>query len=75
MAATLEDDIVNCIFINKKFCFSIQNSLKFVLRGPIDNRPALVQVMAWHRTLNKSLPEPALTQFTDVYMQHRGEMC
>ena len=28
---------------------SIKISLKFVPKGPIDNIPALVQIMAWHR--------------------------
>ena len=45
-------------------------SLKFVPRSPIDNNAALVQVMAWHRTGNKPLPEPMMKQFTDAYMQH-----
>ena len=40
--------------------------------SPIDNIPALVQVMAWRRTDAKPLPEPMLAQFTDAYMQHQG---
>ena len=36
--------------------------------GPIGNKPALVQVMAWRRTDEKPLSEPMLTQFTDTYM-------
>ena len=56
-------------------CFiSIQISLKFVSEGPIDNKAALVQVMAWRQTGNKPLPEPMLAQFTDAYMLHWGEM-
>ena len=39
--------------MNEKFCISIQISWKFVPEGPIDNKSALVQVMAWHRTGNK----------------------
>ena len=74
MAANLADDIFKCIFINEIFCILIRISLKFVPMGPIDNRPALVQVMAWHRTGNKPLPEPTLTQFTDAYMWYQGEM-
>ena len=34
-------------------------SLKFVPRGPINNIPALVQIMAWH-WCDKSLSEPIL---------------
>ena len=36
----------------------------FVPKGPIDNKSALVQVMACHRIGDKPLPEPMLTQFT-----------
>ena len=36
------DDISKCIFIHGKFCILIQTSLKFVQRGPINNKPALV---------------------------------
>ena len=41
-------------------------SLKFVPKGPIDYKSALVQVMAWHRTGEKPLPESMLTKFTDA---------
>ena len=43
-------------------------SLKCVPRCPTDNKPALVQVMAWRRRGDKPLPEPMLTQFIDAYM-------
>ena len=66
MAANFADDIFKCIFMNETFCISIRISLKFVPKGPIDNKPALVQVMAWRRTGDKPLPEPTLTQFTDA---------
>ena len=36
------EDVLRCIFMNKKFCILIKISLKFVPRGPIDNNPALV---------------------------------
>ena len=51
------DDISRCIFVNEKFCILIKISLKFVPKGPINNNPALVQIMAWHRTGNKPLSE------------------
>ena len=47
-------------------------SLKFVLKGPIDNKPALIQVMAWCQTGNKPLPEPMLTQYIDAFMRQKG---
>ena len=44
----------------------IQSSLEFVPKGSIDNKLALVQVMALRRTGDKLLPETMLTQFTDA---------
>ena len=38
----------------------INISLKFVPRGPINNIPTLVQVMAWRRPGDKPLSEPML---------------
>ena len=56
------DDIFWRIFWNENVRSWIQISLKFVPNGPIDNKPELVQVMAWRRTGDKRLPEPVLTQ-------------
>ena len=42
------------------FLESIKFSLKFVPKGPINNIPALVQIMAWRRPGDKPLPEPTL---------------
>ena len=39
-------------------------------QGSIDYKSALVQVMAWHRTGEKPLPESMLTKFTDAYIRH-----
>ena len=70
MAAVLANGILKCIFKNENDNIPIEISLKLVLRGPINNKSALVQVMAWRRTGNKPLSEPMLTRFTDVYMRH-----
>ena len=67
MAAILADNIFKCIFLNKNVKISIKIWLKFVPKGPIDNKSALVQVMAWRRTSAKPLPEAMMTQFTDAY--------
>ena len=61
------DDIFKCIFVNEKFGILIRISLKFVAKGPIGNKSALVQVMAWHRIGDKLFPELMPTQFTDAY--------
>ena len=65
-----KDDIFKCIYIKEKICISIKISLKIVGKGPIGNKPVLVQVMACRRTDDKPLPETMLTQFTDAYMRH-----
>ena len=65
MAAILADDKFSCNFVNENDRIPIQISLKFVPTNPIDNKPALVQVMAWCRPGEKPLPEPMLIQFTD----------
>ena len=39
MSAIFVDDILRCIFLNEKFCILVKISLKFVSRGPIDNKP------------------------------------
>ena len=61
MAAILADDNFKCILLNENVWIAIRISLKFVPKGPIDNKPALVQVMARRRTGNKPLPELMLT--------------
>ena len=41
------DDSFKRIFLNENIRISIEISLKFVPMGPINNIPALVQIMAW----------------------------
>ena len=42
MSAILADDIFKWIFMNEKFCILILISLKFVPKGLIENKSALV---------------------------------
>ena len=72
MAAILADDIFKCLFLNENGRIPIQISLKFVPRSPIDNKQALVKVMAWCRLSDRPLPEPRMAQFTDSYMRRWG---
>ena len=53
------DDIFKNIFINEMFCILIRISLKFALKGPINNT-VLVQVMAWHRTGDQCWPSSSM---------------
>ena len=70
IAAILTDDIFNCIFLNENGRIPIHISLKYAPRSAIDNKPALVQVMAWHRTGDKPLPGKVIAQFSDANMRH-----
>ena len=54
------DDTFKCIFLNENISISIKISLKFVPKVPINNIPALVQIMAWRRPGDKPLSEPMM---------------
>ena len=60
MVAISADNIFKCIFLNENGRISIQISLKYVPKGPINNSPALVQIMAWRRSGAKPLSEPMM---------------
>ena len=62
MAVILTDDIFKRIFLNENGIIPTQISLKFVPRSPFDNKPALIQVMAWRRTGDEPLREPTVNQ-------------
>ena len=70
----LPDDIFKSIYLNENVWISIKISLKFVPTGPINNIPALVQVMAWRRPGGKPLSEPMMVKFNDTYMSHSASM-
>ena len=46
MAAISKKIISGAYCVNEKFCIFIKISLKFVPKVPVDNNPALVQIMA-----------------------------
>ena len=52
-----------------KTLYLIQISLMLALKGPIDNKPILVQVMAWRRIGVNPLYESMLIQFIDAYLR------
>ena len=54
------DDTFNRIFVNENVRISIKFSHKFVPKRPINNIPALVQIMAWRRPGDKPLTEPVM---------------
>ena len=58
------DDTFKRIFLNENVRISIKISLKFVPKGPINNNPSLVQIMAWCRSGDKPLSEPMIVSLT-----------
>ena len=54
------DSIFKCIFLNDNIRISIKIPLKFVPKGPINNIPSLVQIMAWRWSGDKPLSEPMI---------------
>ena len=62
MARHFPDDIFKWIFLNENVWISINISLKFVRKGPINNIPTIVQVMAWRWPGDKPLCEPMMVR-------------
>ena len=54
------DDMFKYIFLNENVWIQIKISLKFVPKVPINNIPALVQIMAWRRSGDKPLSQPMM---------------
>ena len=58
----IPDDIFKMIFVNENVWISINISLKFVLRGPVNNISTLVHAMAWRRPGGEPLSEPMMVR-------------
>ena len=56
------DDIFECIFLNENVWNLLKTSMKFVSRVPINNIPALDQIMAWCRLGDKPLFGPMMVR-------------
>ena len=56
------DDTFKYIFLDENVIISTKISLNFVPKGPIDNIPALGQIMAWRRPGDKPLSEPMMVR-------------
>ena len=55
------DKIFENIFLRENLDYLMQISMNSVLKGSVDNMSALFQVMAWHLSGAKPLPEPMMT--------------
>ena len=57
------DDTFKRIFWNENVRILITISLKFIPKGPINNNPALVQIMSWRCPGDKPLSEPMMVSY------------
>ena len=57
-------------FLNENVWILIKISVKFIPKGPINNMPALVQIMAWCQPGDKPLSEPMMVRLPMGYMHH-----
>ena len=64
------DDLFKYNILNEKLRILVLILLKFVPQRPIDNKSALVQVMAWRRIGDEPFCKTMLTRFSDAYMRH-----
>ena len=55
------NDIFNCIFLEETFCILMKISFKYICKGLIYKKSALIQVMAGCWTGNKPLQQLMLT--------------
>ena len=54
------DNFFQCISLNENIWIAIEISLKFVPKGPVNNIPVLVRIMAWRWQGDKPLSEPMM---------------
>ena len=62
------DNLLKCIFLKENVWIVIKISLKIVPEGPVNNIPALVEIMAWRRPGDKPLSE----QMMGCLLMHIG---
>ena len=63
------DYIFICIFLNENISISINIPPQFIPKGPINNIPALVQIMAWRWPGDKPLSAPIMIiLLTHIYV-------
>ena len=70
----LTDNIFKYIFFNENVWVPMKISLKFVPKGPINDKSTLIQIMVWHQTGDKPLFEPMMAHFNDDYRHHPAWM-
>ena len=68
------DEIFKCIVFNGNVWIPVKISLKFVRKGPINNIPALVQIMDWRLDRRQAIIWTNGGHYSDAYMRHSALM-
>ena len=58
--AVIDLIVLKFIFVYEIFLILIEIEMKFVWKGPINNKPSSVQIIAWRQTGAKQLSEPMM---------------
>ena len=69
-----QEGMFEYIFLKENACIFITISMKFVPKGPVNNIPPSVQIMAWRRPGNKPFSGPMIALFADAYMRHPASL-
>ena len=70
-------DIFKFVFLNENIWISINVSLEFVPKGPINNIPASILIMAWKQPSDKPLSKPmmvSLLMYTCICITRSASM-
>ena len=68
------DDVFKCIFLKKMLEFRLKIQWRLFPRIQITTNLALVRIMAWRRSGDRSLSEPMMCYLTGAYMRHSALM-
>ena len=68
------NDLTHYIILSVNHCMFTNIAMAFVRKGAIDNRSALVHVMAWPQTGAKPSSEPMMAQIIEAYMRHQASV-
>ena len=74
MGVILHFDILNYNLLYEQLLYFIQIAPKYVPKGPVNNAPALVLIMACRRTGDKPLSEPMIVYFHDACIRHSASV-
>ena len=67
------EDIIKCIFLNENMYILFDTAIAIWPQVPINNTPALDEIMTRHRTGDKPSTKPIMVMLTDAYGASLGQ--